>query len=67
MIKDEGLKEKVLKAIKHPNRRIMAERILNGEDREELEKEFGSIKMQEMDDFINEIRTGRKRKCKLCF
>lgn len=59
------LKKKVIKKINHPNRQIIAEKILSGVSEEELIAEYGSVKVAEIKSIISACK-GRPWVCTRC-
>lgn len=59
------LRNKVIKKINHPNRQIIAEKILSGVSGEELIAEYGSVKVAEIKRVISACR-GKPWVCTHC-
>lgn len=55
----------IISKIAHPNRKILATRILEGDDVSSLSKEFGAYSVQEMQRQIDAIN-GKPWVCKTC-
>lgn len=59
------LRNKVIKKINHPNRQIIAEKILSGVSGEELIAEYGSVKVAEIKRVISACK-GKPWVCTHC-
>lgn len=59
------LRNKVIKKINHPNRQIIAEKILSGVSEEELIAEYGSVKVAEIKRVISACK-GKPWVCTHC-
>lgn len=59
------LRNKVIKKINHPNRQIIAEKILSGVSEEELIEEYGSVKVAEIKRVISACK-GKPWVCTHC-
>lgn len=59
------LRNKVIKKINHPNRKIIAEKILSGVSEEELIEEYGSVKVAEIKRVISACK-GKPWVCTHC-
>ncbi len=59
------LRNKVIKKINHPNRQIIAEKILSGISEEELIAEYGSVKVAEIKRVISACK-GKPWVCTHC-
>lgn len=59
------LRKKVIKKINHPNRQIIAEKILSGVSEEELIAEYGSVKVAEIKRVISACK-GKPWVCTHC-
>lgn len=59
------LRNKVIKKINHPNRQIIAEKILSGVSEEELIAEYGSVKVAEIKRVIGACK-GKPWVCTHC-
>lgn len=59
------LRNKVIKKINHPNRQIIAEKILSGVSEEELIAEHGSVKVAEIKRVISACK-GKPWACTHC-
>lgn len=59
------LRNKVIKKINHPNRQIIAEKILSGVSEEELIAEYGNVKVAEIKRVISACK-GKPWVCTHC-
>lgn len=59
------LRNKVIKKINHPNRQIIAEKILSGVSKKELIAEYGSVKVAEIKRVISACK-GKPWVCTHC-
>lgn len=59
------LRNKVIKKINHPNRQIIAEKILSGVSEEELISEYGGVKVAEIKRVISACK-GKPWVCTHC-